>query len=262
MKKTKVILHHIGLGDQLMLNGMVRHLVSKKYRVVIIAKEQNRDSVNFMYRDLQTGLYHHDVIVYSLKPEEESIQSIMELLKHENVRDNGIFLATYKIPDQIWLQMLSDPTYGTMTNWAYGVYMQAGVNPYYMRSKFHVERDLEREEKLFNHYGLTEGEYIFVHDNPGSDLKDGTRKVDVKSDLKIFNPNDTYKEFPNIFDYATIIENAKEVHCMHSCYVWLIDLLNLGRKETNFLHINVAHTYYPTHAIKTTFNEDLWTFID
>ena len=77
MKETKVILHHLGLGDQLMLNGMVRHLVSKKYRVVIIAKEQNRESLQFMYRDLN----HHDVIIYYIEPREEKIQDIMEKLK-------------------------------------------------------------------------------------------------------------------------------------------------------------------------------------
>ena len=157
---------------------------------------------------------------------------------------------------------MSSPQFDNLTNWAYGVYMQAGVNPYYMRSKFHVERDSEREETLFNHYGLTKGEYIFVHDSPDRKLDDGNRTIEVETDLKIFNPNDTYKEFPNIFDYSLIIENAKEVHCMNSSYPWLVELLRLGKKDTTFFHTKAAHNYYPVHAVKTVFDEDLWTFID
>ena len=260
MKKTQVILHHIGLGDQLMLNGMVRYFVEKKFRVVLVAKEQQRESIEFMYRDLKIGLYHHDVIVYYVKREEEGPKSIMKKLENEDT-STMIRLATYSVPDQIWLHLMSHPQFDNLTNWSNGVYMQAGVNPYFMRDKFHVDRDSEREDKMFKHFGLIEGEYVFVHDAPNRKQGDGTRKIDIDNKLKIFNPNDTYEQFPNLFDYISIIEKAKEVHCMNSSYAWLIDLLKLGNKETNFLHIDAAHNYYTRQGVKTSFNEDVWNYV-
>ena len=45
------ILHHLGLGDAIMLNGMVRHFAEKD-DVCIFIQKQHEDSVRFMYRDL------------------------------------------------------------------------------------------------------------------------------------------------------------------------------------------------------------------
>ena len=50
---VKTILHHLGLGDQIMLNGMVRHF-AKTDNVVIFAKRcHERDRVI----DLQTDKF-------------------------------------------------------------------------------------------------------------------------------------------------------------------------------------------------------------
>ena len=45
------IVHHLGLGDQIMLNGMVRHFAEKEH-VYIYCKNCHEDSVKFMYRDI------------------------------------------------------------------------------------------------------------------------------------------------------------------------------------------------------------------
>jgi len=72
-----------------------------------------------------------------------------------------------------------------MTNWAHGVYIQAGVNPSYMYSKFKVVRDESRELK-------PEYEnYIFIHD----DAERG-QGIDVKNELPVCRP--TIESTPNI----------------------------------------------------------------
>jgi hypothetical protein len=65
-----------------------------------------------------------------------------------------------------------------------------------------------------------------------------------------------------MFSYIWIIENAKEVHCMNSSYNWMIELMKLGNKKTNFFHLNVAHLYYTPDVVKSVFSDHIWTFVD
>ena len=46
------ILHHLGLGDAIMLNGMVRHFAEME-EVCIFVQKQHLVSVEFMYRDIK-----------------------------------------------------------------------------------------------------------------------------------------------------------------------------------------------------------------
>jgi hypothetical protein len=147
-----------------------------------------------------------------------------------------------------------------MTNWAHGVYIQAGINPKYMYSKFKVDRDKSKEFKI------DKENYIFVHDDPERD-----RNITITdSDKYIYKPHskltDKNQEFfqcerPNIFEYLGVIENADEVHCMNSSYNWMIELMNIGTPKKNFFHLDVAHKYYGPKIVKTVFSDEVWTFV-
>lgn len=251
------ILHHLGLGDQIMLNGMVRHFAEIHPNVHIVVKNCHKDSVEFMYRDLDNVKY---VYVENTNPRE--IWGKVKLISDCTV----LPLATYGVPDNIWKFFTQTQQGNAFTNWAHGVYMQAGLNPKYMYSKFKVVRDHSREDKLYETYGLS-GDYIFKHDDP---MRDRTiTKYD--KNIHIFSPDskpiDDRQEFfettnPNIFDYLKIIENAKEVHCMNSSYNWMIDLMNIGDKNKNYFHTYAAHPYYTPRTVKTVFNDEVWTFVD
>ena len=214
------ILHHLGLGDQIMLNGMVRHFVTDAHRNVhIFVKDCHEESVRFMYRDIELTL----ILVSDTKPEttRSRIPEGSEVLN----------LATYGVPDNVWEFFTQHKNPGTMfTNWAHGVYIQAGLNPLIMYSKFKVVRDPDREDALFIKTGLPTT-YTFVHD----DDHERDRRIDIDGEV-VFRPGarpiDDRQEFfscdnPNIFDYLKIIENAEEVHCMNSSYSWMIDLMNI-----------------------------------
>jgi hypothetical protein len=61
--------------------------------------------------------------------------------------------------DKSW-EFMTQGQGSVMTNWAHGVYVQAGVNPKYMYSKFKVVRDKSKE------FTIDKENYIFVHDDP------------------------------------------------------------------------------------------------
>ena len=242
---VKTILHHLGLGDQIMLNGMVRHFAETD-NVVIFAKRCHEESVRFMYRDIQDRV--EIILLDTTNPNE--IWS--------KVKGDVIPLATYGMDDKSW-EFMTQGSGNVMSIWAHGVYIQAGINPKYMYSKFKVVRDKSREFTIKNE------NYIFVHDDPERD-----RVIDLQTDKFVYKPHskitDNKQEFfqcdrPNIFDYITVIENADEVHCMNSSYNWMIELMNIGNPQKNFFHLDVAHKYYVPRTVKTVFSDEVWTFV-
>ena len=47
----RYVYHHLGLGDSILCNGLVRHFAEKLGKVSIFSKRHNYDSLKFMYRD-------------------------------------------------------------------------------------------------------------------------------------------------------------------------------------------------------------------
>lgn len=235
-----IIVHHLGLGDQLMLCGMVRYLLQKQ-KVEIIACVNHKDTLEFMYKDCLDRLK----INYVNTPDPREVWGACQGKK-------VLPLATYSMSDDKWKSFTMSDT--PVTNWALSVYVQAKVNPHYMRSKFKVIRDHEAEDRVYNKYYKGEP-YIFVHDS-GS-VK--TPPLNIKSDLQIIRPS--FDE-TNVFDYLKLIENAEEVHCINSSFVWLVELTKVrDNKKGNFYHYNVTHTYYNYHYNVTVFSDDLWEFV-
>jgi hypothetical protein len=228
------ILHHLGLGDAIMLNGMIRHFAEKQ-DVCIFIQKQHEDSVRFMYRDLD-----------NIKIKLVNTTNAREMWSQ--IEGTALPLATYELPDNAWRVVTSGPL-SIMFNWAHSIYIQAGIPPKYMYSKFKVVRDRESEIK-YEH-----GDYVFVHDDESRGMKINIPDADVYRVT-----HDRLKNNSNIFDYLTVIENAKEVHCMDSCYAWMINMMEIGNPSKNFLHLNVKGNY--THRmVKTVFGDDLWTHV-
>lgn len=237
------ILHHLGLGDQIMLNGMVRHFAEKEH-VYLMCKNCHEESVKFMYRDICDKVTL--ILVENTNPREIHAK----LPKGSRI----LPLATYGMENNVW------ENFTQVTNWAHGVYLQAKVNPLYMYTKFKVVQDSSIQ------LSPPTSDYIFVHDDRERD-----RCINIDTDKFIYKPHskviDKNKEFfhcenSNIFSYIWIIENAKEVHCMNSSYNWMIELMKLGNKKTNFFHLNVgAHPQYTPDIVKTVFSDDIWRFV-
>ena len=240
---------HLGIGDQIMTCGMVRHFLEYGYKVKIFARLAHKVTCEFLYRDAG------DLVSFEFV-ETDRASEIWERLPAIQAEGYEIRpIATYKVPTDVWNWFTVGPG-KEMTNWTHTSYIQGGVNPSYMKTKFKVVRDLAREQQVFDQFGLKKGEYIFVHESNSR-----SRTIDYPKGLPIFNPDDHYKEIPNMFDYLTIIENAKEVHCMTSSYAMLIELVEIGNKHTNFLHTLKLPDYLTIRESYLSYTDKLWTFV-
>lgn len=187
----KYIYHHLGLGDHISCHGIVRHYCEIEDFVYLFVKPQNEVNVRRMYKDIK----NIDFIVGDDDYAENFIKknNIKNLIKIGFNKMNG------------------------HENFEKQFYNHAEVNIENKYDKFYVERDLNLEINIFESLGLEKDNYIFVHDG-GFTLKNEF----LPSDLRVVNPNNY-----GIFDWMYVIENAKEIHCIDSSFICLIDCMKL-----------------------------------
>lgn len=188
------IYHHLGLGDHIICNAIVRNCSKQNDKIFLFVKSHNHESVKFMYRDLNNINY----IVGD------------DSLAENYIKDNNIINLL-----KIGFEKLNMNT----QHFDQSFYNQICMDFNRRWDDFYVKRDDERERKLFSYFNLTENEYIFVHDDPGRN-----KVADVKSDYKIIKPISGLTNI--IFDYLYLIRNAVEIHCVDSSFKNLIDSIS------------------------------------
>ncbi|TSC63505.1 MAG: hypothetical protein Athens041674_72 [Parcubacteria group bacterium Athens0416_74] len=189
---------HLGLGDQIMCNGFVREYCGKYDRVSVFATPRTYTSVQFMYRDLSN--------LEIIKLDAPLIPAYIE--QHR---------ANYAEIKKIGYDALQrDPH----TRFEKEFYALAGVDFKKKWESFHVVRDHVRERYLFERIA-PKTPYAFLHEDSGRRYLIKRRMV--ASDLPIVEPDPMLTE--NIFDYCSIIENAREIHVIDSSFMFLIDCL-------------------------------------
>jgi hypothetical protein len=193
--------HHNKLGDNIIMNGLVREYAKTYDTVGIFCIPRYHTSVSFMYRDLTN----------------------LKIVMSKNQRDKDNYRLRYRfLPwtrrfDEIKV-LYNDPEAGIPAERQF--YGLAGVPHTKKWGSFYVERDLAREKSLFDKIVPSEP-YIFIHDdNIYGGLMDDSRinpalpHVSVEKNLT-----------DNIFDYCSVIERAAEIHVVDSVFMFLVDCL-------------------------------------
>lgn len=208
------ILHHSGLGDHIICNAIVRTYAEKYDRIVLNTTQSTLSNVQYMYRDL-TNIDFID-LYFTAAPE----------YAKQNSQNNYLIIGC----TAEYFKNLSTHYYPTFD---YGFYAMTHV-PYQDRwNKFYFQRDMGKELDVFyNKLGLKDGdEYIFIHEDPSRNrLLD--RKYFPQGIRQI--RSDDYRDIC-MFDFLYTIKKAKEIHVMDSCFLALIDNMQI-RHDKLFLH--------------------------
>lgn len=195
-KNEKLFIHHhLGLGDHYMCCGLVRHLVSlKEYKFYLLAcKENIRKNVLPLYADL----------------------SNLKVLKgHPETADTSLYDDLPSDCDKLKIGFNNLAGGGDIDE---SFYRQVDIPLDYKWSKFHVERNLQKEEECFEEE-VKSSAYIFVNDHSSK----GSFDFKINNSLPIVRPTNT--EYL-VSDYLKVIENAREIHCLNSSFLNLIDLM-------------------------------------
>jgi len=202
------IYHHLGLGDHIIANGMVRTIAKQYDKTFLFSKPRNFANVAFMYRDLPN--------LKIISMDDSEVQSFMKINS-----DNNYVIAGH---DPFW-KILRSPNNNKRIDEIF--YELAGVPLDNKWSEFFIQRDSEKEKIVFNQLGLKDGDrFAFVHDDSQRKI---TRNI---PEIKIIKPDN--KDF-SIFDFLYTIEKAEEIHCINSSFFCLIDCIGI-KKDNMYLH--------------------------
>lgn len=191
------IYQHMGLGDHILCHGIIRYYCEKHKDVTLFVKPHNYKTVSFMFRDIKN-------LNYILGNDE----FVKEYISKNNIRDSVVIVGHgLNMTDNFILQF----------------YQNANVPISYKNSKFFIQRNIDKEKELFNSLDINNTEYIFLHcKGSGGDYYSKILKKYLNPKYKIIQP-----ESNDFFDWIYTIENAKEIHCINSSFMCLIDCLNI-----------------------------------
>lgn len=222
---TYYILPHLGLGDYLVCNGLIRNLIKTDDPYILFTNIKYKTSIEFMFRDIKNLSYSF------VPPVEFNRQYIMPYIKHN---PHKLITIGY---EAIRPNVSADITF----------YNQHQI-PFFKRwSDFYVERDLEREMKLFEQYGVKEHEYIFLHEG-GSANDAFIDRSKIETNKPFVSPDPKLTD--NIFDYRYLIENAFEVHIIESSFLFLTDSIYTNGKLFAHRYARKLETFSIPHINK------------
>lgn len=225
---------HQGMGDLISDNGLIRSLKETYKKVIVLVWAHQLPTISYMYRD------NLDIMLEPIISGRE-IQGILQSLDKFKPDTTYVMGPDLEHSLKIKLSESSNLIYFPfLENWKkyenkYDShqlrYLGAGV-PFENRfSKFYYQRDLAREESLFEELNLEEKNYAFVHDDEARGYK-----INLNNTLQTVKNNPIHF----IFDYRKVIEQAMEVHCMESSFRCLIETLDTTGKL--FFHHYIRKT--------------------
>jgi hypothetical protein len=234
--KNVLLYQHLGLGDHIICNGLIREICKLDHNFTIIAKPCYYQSVRFMFRDIK----NLDVVsIKSGTPDEG--ENYSEILQY--VQENQLEMVKIGHEKMIY-QMGSDKSF----------YNQFNVGFDRRWSSFKVYRDYCREQKLFDKLNI-DSDYIFIHDSNNTSRGAITKNINPNIRAIRVDPKLT----DNIFDYLILIERAREIHCVESCFALLVDSFNFDGKL--YFH-RYARTYPPSLIPVLPTYQKNWTTLD
>lgn len=225
------IYHHLGLGDHIICNAIVREYAKKYDKIFLFVKSHNYKNVSYMFRDLTNVKY--------ISMDDSDVKKFMELNP-----DNNYMVIQYDTEYVLQLFKRLD---------AKGFderFFEIAQLPYEDKwDKFYFERDLEKEKDAFyNKLQLKDDEeFLFVHDDPNGNR--GFKAELIPKKIKTIHPID-YKNI-GLFDFLYTIENAKEIHVMNSSFLNLIDCIQIKNLDL-FYHEYARPEYNMTLKLNWT----------
>lgn len=214
------VYHHMGLGDHIICNGMVRYIVEKVKPTFLYLPVKNHyyESVRSMYLD------DHRIVCLPV----DSDNDVPYLINFYG--KNGFIKSGFE---------------KTRKDWDVSFYDSVGI-PFSARwDHFNINRNTEREMLLRDMLIIKEP-YIVVHDTSVGGGKFEKMNVDSNGMRVIkIHPHTT-----NMFDWCSVIETAEEFHGIDSSAVHLAQSLDVKK---GFIHCST-----PTPPQKI--NNERWSF--
>lgn len=189
--RNAIFLGHLGLGDHLILNGLIRHITPSWNNFIVLAKHHNVASCRFMWSDLA------NVQVVGIADDNEA-RGVCNALPGYKTLHNGSFAVGF-----------------SFDCWDRSFYEQAGI-------PFEQSWEGWRVPECKTPIETLGKPYIFVHeDRARGYCIDESRLPEMP-----WRVSNTDHKSKHIFEWVEILRGAQEIHVMESCFAILADRLD------------------------------------
>ena len=210
MIRSALVHHHIGLGDHIICNGLVREILKVGFDFLYLpVKKQNFETVKKMYSD------ETDIVCLP-------VLNDADVLELSQIRSSKLYRVGFE-------KVRSD--------WDVSFYDSIEI-PFQKRwDSFKANRDQDKESNLLQLLNINkEEDFILIHESGSA----GTFPISISdSNTRIIK----VEPITNcMIDWCWVIEQAKEVHCIDSSFIHLAQSI----RSDGFFH----DIREPTSSIK------------
>ena len=216
------------MGDNIVHNGMIRKIAedNPNSQIYLAAKHDNFKNVEYMFRD------NPRITVLSVEGDSGMNLAIM----------TGGF-------DKIISSHFGDGNpYHYETYFDDAFYMLVGMDPLIKQSYFHIDRDIELENRVFDELITSQGitDYVFVHEKPELNVRLSREKME--EGLPIITADPKY----GMFELLKVIENAKSVNIISSSFLSLMMCKQFNQNVVAHMYCDRPYIspYIKKHDIK------------
>ena len=203
------IFSHLGLGDHIICNGIVRYYSEIYEKVFVFVRQHNFSNVSYMYRD------NSNII---------PIDAGDEFEVEDYIKEN-------KLLDKVIKVGFDGLTFNEETTFDVEFYKTIGLDFSLRFDKFYFLRDYQIESDILKKLNPNNEKYIFTH---------GVDHDRVSTEYKIITNPIEYK----VFDLLTLIENAEEVHIMESSIKNIINSYKFKKPKIYFHTYSRGYSNY------------------
>ena len=223
--KTLILYHHLGLGDCISCNALVRKVLVDNHldKLYLIVKKQHEKTISMMYRDepkIQSVPIYTDG-EFDDNGERREVDRITSELSPTHTLNIG--------HDNYWKLQQDFPHFDCHQRF----YASVGLDFSVRYTGFKYERDLSEEERVYDKLNPKNLPYIFVHgDSSRGRVIDDDKIKEYNKENFLIIENDITE---CILHFGLILERAKQVHLMESSMRAYIEILNTDNVEL-FMH--------------------------
>jgi hypothetical protein len=191
------IYHHLGLGDHILCNGLVREVAKWDDAICVFCKHKNYASVTDMYHDNS----QINVLAFA---DDADVEKFLKVNSCNVLRIGATGINWNEHSEKHFDELF---------------YEQAGLPFSKKYDSFYIDYDKSEPEK--------KDPFVFLHDDP-------SRGYNIRYGLTQKNIITPANNGGSIFDHIPLLLYAEEIHCIDSAFLCLADLLNVKGKK--FFH--------------------------
>ena len=207
--KSIFLIHHLGLGDHIICNGLVRELIKRCDLIYFPVKHHNFLTVKFMFRDIPNHIKY------------VTVNNDNEMLYWETM-NSQIFDESVRLGN-----FYENNFVNRHENFCQGFYENVNIDYEKRWESFYIDYGIPK-------ISTDKTDYNFLHE-------DQSRQYVISNKYKeqnYFEPKHILgqKTETTIFDYYNVIKDSNEIHCMDSSFSAWIDHVQELKDKPKYIH--------------------------